>query len=349
MPSRLPLFHPATPDTPPQVLVIAELGVNHDGSVERALELVAAAAAAGADAIKLQLFRPERLLSRQATLAAYQTRSAGDPQELLRKLVLSVDGMAVCRDAARARGLSLIVTPFSPGDVDDLASLGIDAVKIASPDAVNPLVWRPALGLGVPVLVSTGTCELEELSPIAAALAGHGPGGCLLQCVSAYPTEEADASLAGIGVLRERFGVPVGYSDHTTGGVAGALAVAAGAVVVEKHLTYDRAAPGPDHAASLDPERFSQYVHRIRETQTMHGPARKAVLPCERNVREVSRQSLCAVRDLPAGHPLAAGDLTVKRPGTGVPPGELERIIGRRLGEPLRADDLLTTAHLAPE
>lgn len=349
MPPHPPLFEPAAADAPPRAFVIAELGVNHDGDPDRAMQLVEAAAAAGADAVKLQLFRPERLLSRQAKLAAYQAGAAGDPHELLGKLALPLDAIAAVRDAAGTHDLAFVVTPFSPGDVADLARLGVDAVKIASPDAVNPMLWRPAMELGVPVLVSTGTCELDELDAVAAALREHRPGGCLLQCVSAYPTDEADASLAGIGVLRERFGLPAGYSDHTASAITGALAVAAGAVVIEKHFTYDRAAAGPDHAASLDPVRFREYVHLAREAEAMHGPLRKAVLPCERDVREVSRQSLCAVRDLPAGHRLAAGDLTVKRPGTGVPPAELERVIGRRLAQPLPADDLLTACHLADD
>src|SRR5690606_32292886 len=134
------------------------------------------------------------------------------------------------------------------------------AVKVASPDAVNPVLIRRAAALEVPVLVSTGTCEAEELDDVAATIHGHATGGALLQCVSSYPTPDAAASLGGIAALRGRFGLPVGYSDHTTRDDTGAFAVAAGAAVIEKHLTYDPRAKGPDHAASLDPDQFARYV-----------------------------------------------------------------------------------------
>ena len=146
----------------------------------------------------------------------------------------------------------------------------------------------------------------------------------------------------------DAFGVPVGYSVHTTHVLTGALAAAAGAVVIEKHLTWNRTAPGPDHAASLAPVHFRQYVHHIREAEAMLGPSGKRVLDVEQDVRRVSRQSLCAVRDLPAGHTLTPGDLTVKRPGTGLPASALNDVLGRRLTTPLRANDLLSPAHVKP-
>lgn len=348
MPMGRPLFILASETEPPRTLIIAELGVNHDGSVDRALELVRAAAEAGADAVKMQLFRPERLLSNQALLAAYQEGKAGDPQELLRKLVLPMDGMRAVRDAARAAGLWFIATPFSLEDVGDAAELGLDAVKIASPDAVNPPLFRAASDLGRPILISTGTCTLEECEEAARLLHSHRAGGALLQCVSAYPTAIEDAALAGIGVLRERFELHVGYSDHTRERYTGALAVAAGASILEKHLTYDTAAVGPDHAASLDSEGFAEYVDLVRTAERAMGPVRKAVLPVEQDVRRVSRQSVCVLRDLPAGHVVTEDDVTVKRPGTGIPAAGLDGIIGRRLARPVRNNDLLTPEDLAP-
>ncbi|MEX1017877.1 MAG: N-acetylneuraminate synthase family protein [Phycisphaeraceae bacterium] len=347
MPHAADWFAPATPDAPPRVWVIAELGVNHDGSVERAVALVAAAREAGADAVKVQRFEPGRLLSNQALLAGYQAGRASDARDLLRPLVLELEAMREVRMAAVRAGLAFVVTPFSLGDVAELAELGVDAVKLASPDAVNLPLLRAAAGLGVPMIVSTGTCELDELAPAAAMLGAHGPGGCLLQCVSAYPTPDAAAALGGITALADRFGLPAGYSDHTTSTLTGGLAVAAGAVVLEKHLTHDRTAPGPDHAVSLEPADFAAYVEHVRRAVAMLGPRGKRMLDIERDVQHVSRQSLCAVRDLPAGHTLDRTDLTVKRPGVGIPAAALDATLGRRLARAVKANDLLRPTDLA--
>ncbi|MEM6392126.1 MAG: N-acetylneuraminate synthase family protein [Planctomycetota bacterium] len=346
------------------VVVIAEIGVNHDGRVERAIELVRAAKTAGADAVKFQLFRPERLLSQEAELAGYQEGSAGSAAELLGRLTLTVDGLAEVRGAAARLGLAFVVTPFSLDDVADLAELGVDAVKIASPDVVNSPLLEAAAGLGVPMVVSTGAADLEELLPAARLLAKHrvgkatawrGAGATLLQCVSSYPTPVDEAGLGGMIALRDLLdaeggeAVAVGYSDHTggAGGVeTGGWAVAAGAAVLEKHLTHDRSAVGPDHAASLDPVGFAEYVQRVRLAESAMGGRAKVVSEIERDVRRVSRQSVAAAVDLEAGRDLAREDLTVMRPGTGVPAAELEWVVGRRLSRGVRAGGLLHWADL---
>ncbi|MEM1028042.1 MAG: N-acetylneuraminate synthase family protein [Planctomycetota bacterium] len=340
------LFAPADTTHAPRVLVIAEIGVNHDGDVGRADQLLHAAADAGANAIKLQLFRPDRLLSAAARLATYQDGQADDAYALLDALTLPLDHLTDLRATAKALGLQFIVTPFSLDDVADLAALDVDAVKIASPDAVNTPLLDAVATLGKPVIVSTGTCELDELDD--AGRIAQATGGGLLQCVSAYPTPDLAAGLGGMAALRDRFpGVAVGYSDHTAALDTGGLAVAAGAVVLEKHLTHDRAAPGPDHAASLEPADFATYVAAVRRAATMLGPQRKTCTPRERDVHQVSRQSVCVVRDLSAGHVLTREDLTVKRPGTGVPARHLNDAIGRRLARPVKADHPLRHEDLA--
>ncbi|MFP4222609.1 MAG: N-acetylneuraminate synthase family protein [Phycisphaeraceae bacterium] len=343
----MPPFAPATSEHPPRVLLIAEIGVNHDGRLDRALELTRAAAEAGADAVKFQWFNPGRLLSNQARLAEYQKAAADDPREMLAKLALSADDFATLRQAAREAGVLFIVTPFSPADVDELAPLGPDLVKIASPDAVNPLLLRGAATLGVPMLISTGTCEPGELAPAARLLAGHEPGGALLQCVSSYPVPDERAAVGGMLALAREFGLPVGYSDHTPSPLTGAVAVAAGAVVLEKHFTHDPAAAGPDHAASVDPAGFADYARLARRAAAMLGPLAKSVDPIEAEVREVARQSLCAARDLPAGHVLTPGDLTVKRPGTGIPAAKLDETLGKRLVRAVTRGDLVQEPDLA--
>jgi N-acetylneuraminate synthase/N,N'-diacetyllegionaminate synthase len=324
-----------------RVAVIAEIGVNHDGDAATARRLIDAAAKAGADAVKFQYFRPERLLSNQAELAGYQQGSADSQRALLERLALPLDELALLVEHVRGCGLASVVTPFSPADPAELAGLGLDALKTASPDAVNTPLLEACAAAGLPMLISTGTCEMSEIEPAAALLRSHDAGGAMLHCVSSYPTPMDAAQLGGLAAMRETLGVEVGYSDHTPGLTTGALAVAAGAVVIEKHLTHDRAAAGPDHAASLDPAAFTQYVANVREATRAMGTRSKAVGKLERDVRRVSRQSLCATRDLPAGHVVKAKDLTVKRPGTGVPAAEFAAYVGRRLKHAVAANDVL--------
>ncbi|MCC7145774.1 MAG: N-acetylneuraminate synthase family protein [Phycisphaeraceae bacterium] len=321
------------------VYVIAELGVNHDGSPARALELVRGAKQAGADAVKLQLFDARWLLSAEAELAGYQKDQAQDAFAMLAGLQLSPAQMQDVRKLAHELGMGFIVTCFSLELVSALAALQVDAVKLASPDCVNLPLLDAVLTLGKPVLISTGAALAEELWPAAARLKKHPAGGALLQCVSSYPTADADAALGGIRAMPPGF--IGGYSDHTTSLHTGMLAVAAGARIIEKHLTFDRRARGPDHAASLDVEQMREYIDLIRQAQPMLGPSEKRVADCEQDVRRVSRQSVCARRDLAAGQVLRREDLTIKRPGLGLPAAMLPEILGRKLARPVAANHLL--------
>jgi sialic acid synthase SpsE len=348
-------------DHPPYI--IAEIGVNHDGSPVRALELVRLAAGAGADAVKFQLFEADRLMSRAAKLAAYQ-KAAGesDPIEMLRRLELSIDDLAPCVALAHELSIHAIVSVFSVELVPIAERLAWDAYKTASPDIINKPLLNALAATGKPLIVSTGASTLEEveravewLRPIHARMA-------LLQCVSCYPTPIEHVAFGGIAALAEIFSGVVGYSDHTDGTSTGMDAVLAGARILEKHFTYSRSATGPDHAASLEPTDFKVYVLNAK-----HGPelasippefvpeflreamklalapmapvlAEKRVLPIEQDVRAVSRQSLTTARSLPAGHTIARGDLTIKRPGTGIPPFEFDAVIGKRTSRTLEAD-----------
>lgn len=330
------------------VYVIAELGVNHDGQVDRAISLLDAAAAAGADAIKLQYYRTDGLLSADAQLAAYQRGQADDAAQLLRGLELSDAAFAAVRGAARERGLDFVVTGFSveaaTGVSSRLAALEVDAIKVASPDCVNTPLLEALAGLDKPLLISTGAADADEVAALAAWLHARDKSenqrtAALLHCVSSYPTADEDAALGAIAAMPAGF-LP-GYSDHTTSTDTGMLAVAAGACVLEKHLTYDRGAQGPDHAASLEPGQLAEYVRGVRRAEKMRGSPAKRVLDCEQDVRQVSRQSVCAARDLKAGMTLTAADLTVKRPGTGLPAAWLERVVGRRLVRDVVAGRLL--------
>jgi N,N'-diacetyllegionaminate synthase len=331
------------------VYVIAEIGVNHDGDPDRALELTDAAADAGADAVKLQLFETDRLMSSAAKLAAYQ-KSAGeqDPISMLRRLELSIDEMAPLVERTHARGMHAIVSVFSVELVDVARALPWDAVKTASPDIINKPLLDALAHTGLPMIVSTGASTLDEVERALRWLTPIHDRLALLQCVSSYPTRPEDASLGGIAALGRIFNGPIGYSDHCTGAHVGGDAVEAGAVVLEKHLTYDTSAPGPDHAASLDAASFHTYVEIARSkarTATPHA-AEKRLLAAEHDVRIVSRQSLTTARPIAAGQTIEAADLTIKRPGTGIEPFRLDAIIGRVTRRALKADLPLVDEHL---
>lgn len=326
--------------------IIAEIGVNHDGSVERAKELVRAAKSAGAEAIKLQWFRARLLLSRAARLAAYQAEAgAEDPFEMLEALELDEAVMREIVDEAHSLGLHAIVTVFSVELVEPASRLAWDAFKTASPDLIN-LPLLAALGAtSRPLLISTGAAKAVEVARAAEWLDRHTTA--FLQCVSAYPTPEDDAALGGIRPVARLTGRPTGYSDHTTLVETGGLAVAAGACILEKHLTYDRNASGPDHAASLDPSRFAEYVAHARRSWRMVGERVKDLLPVEHDVRNVARQSLTSTHALAAGHRLTSEDITVKRPGSGLEPWKLDDVIGRTLSRDVEADRPLVLEDLA--
>ena len=263
-----------------RTLVVAELGVNHDGSLTKALDLVRTAANCGADAIKLQVFVATRLMHPRSAFAEYQKEATGDatPTDMLRRYQLPAS--AVQQIVQRARDLKLIplATPFSPTDLETLDRLSLPAIKIASPDLVNRPLLAAAARLGKPLLLSTGAATMAEVERTAGWLREWGVKFALLHCISSYPTPKSQAHLCWIGELAWRFDVPIGYSDHTTEPLAGAMAVAAGAVLVERHLTYDRGAARPDHAASSDPSQFERYVKMIREADMLARRAGQARL-----------------------------------------------------------------------
>lgn len=330
--------------------VIAELGVNHDGSARRALDLARAAHEAGASAIKLQLFDPDLLMSKAAMLAAYQ-QSAGeeDPIDMLRRLQLTIDDMEPVVEFARSHGMSAIVTVFSHDLVRVSQRIEWDFYKTASPDIINKPLIDALLATEKPLIVSTGASTVDEIKRLVSWVAPSGSSSrlALLHCVSSYPTSDESAAIGGIHGVRAVYPGAVGYSDHTMSVDSGALAVAAGAVILEKHLTYDRTAKGPDHSASLEPAEFSAYVTHARRAAAMLGAMEKTPLACEQDVRRVSRQSLTLQSSLPAGHALSREDLTVKRPGTGIAPFRLEEVIGRRLARAVEADMPLMEGDLA--
>lgn len=331
-----------SPEDP--VLIIAEIGVNHDGSADRAIELVAAAKGAGADAVKLQVFRAEQLVNGQGVLAAYQrkTTDAESSADLLRRYELGEADLRRVLNYARSLGLAAIATPFSLADVPTCQNLGLEAIKIASPDVVNRPLLSAAAKTGLPMLVSTGAATLAEIDDARRLLATLGAEHAFLHCVSSYPTPGNQAHLCFIPELARHYGPLVGYSDHAMSVMSGALAVAAGALILERHLTHDTKASGPDHAASSDPATFATYVSLAREATALRGTGHKRVLPIEQDVRAVSRQSLVLARALKPGERVTAADLTVQRPGTGIPASQWDAAIGRLARRDIPAGTMLS-------
>lgn len=331
--------------------IIAEIGVNHDGNAKRALMLTDLAADAGADAVKLQYFQTDLLMSKAAKLAAYQeVAGETDPIAMLRRLELGLDEMESVIDRAHRRGIAAIVTVFSVDLVEPARALEWDAFKSASPDIVHRPLLEALAGDGRPMIVSTGASTIDEVLRALEWLHGARKHLSLLQCVSSYPAP--NGALEGIGALATATDLPVGYSDHTESVETGAEAIRAGACVLERHITDDRRRPGPDHAASLDGADFAEYVRLARAAKERSGLSEqpreaKFVLPCERDVRLVSRQSIVTRRELAGGAVLTKGDLTFKRPGTGLEPFRLAEVVGRRLVRAVEADAPLTANDLA--
>ena len=310
-------------DTDARVLVVAEIGNNHEGDFERAEALVRAAAEAAADAVKTQVFRTEAL-----TDAADRERFAR-----LRSFELSPEQHFALGRLAKSLGLAFVATPLDLASADLLAEV-VDAYKIASGD-VNfyPLLARVA-GAGKPVIVSSGGSDLAQLQATVSFLREHGASGGLavLHCVSAYPVDPEQANLRSIPFLADRLDVVVGYSDHVVGPKAALAAVALGARIVEKHFTLDKGLSDfRDHALSADPDELRRLVTDIRELESMLGEYGKRVQPAEAPDVVKIRRSAVAASDLERGHRVSSGDLLWVRPGGGLEPGDERLLVGRRL------------------
>jgi N-acetylneuraminate synthase/N,N'-diacetyllegionaminate synthase len=333
------------------VFVVAEAGVNHNGDLLLARRLVDAAAAAGADAVKFQTFRTDALVSRDAPKARYQaqTTGPGDQRAMLASLELSAEAHADLRDRSRERGVVFFSTPFDEDSADLLDRIGVPVLKVPSGEITNLPLLRHVARKRRPIILSTGMSTLDEVARAVETIREEGnPSLALLHCVSAYPAPASETNLRAMDTLRGRFGCPVGLSDHSLGVAVALAAVARGAVIVEKHLTLDRTLAGPDHRASLDPGEFAVLVRGIREVESALGDGDKRPTPAELDTRRVARRSLVAARPIRAGERLDVADVAVKRPGTGIDPGDLPRVLGRSLLRDVAADELLSWEALGP-
>lgn len=352
------------------VYVIAEAGVNHNGELALARQLVDRAADAGADAVKFQTFDARKLASRKAPKAAYQTQTT-DSQEsqfdMLRRLELPREWHQELKEQAQARGIEFLSTAFDPDSLDFLESLGMPFYKVPSGELTNgPLLWKFARQRR-PLVVSTGMATLSEVEQALAVIthayhhdeepahvdevwrawsnpdlrqALHGRV-TLLHCTSQYPTPMHEVNLTAMDTLGRSFGLPVGYSDHTEGIAVPVAAVARGAIIIEKHFTLDRTMPGPDHPASLEPDELTLMVKQIRDISRALGDGIKGPQPSEWNTRQAARQQVIATRDLPIGHRFERNDLATARCGRGMAPVSLWGLVGQTSAHAYAAGDII--------
>lgn len=354
------------------VFVIAEAGVNHNGSLGMAKELIEAAARAGADAVKFQTFKATEIVSRFAPKAAYQQRNTDETEsqlEMIRKLELSIEDHQVLIEHARQNGIEFLSTPFDVGSlallVDDL---GLRTIKIPSGEITNAPFLVKIAATGCRIILSTGMSTLGDVESALSMLAygalapvGQPPGRAafeaaymspsgqallrervvLLHCSTEYPAQVADVNLKAMDVMAQAFGLPVGYSDHTEGVHISVAAVARGAHLIEKHFTLDKKLPGPDHKASLEPDELSAMIRAIRDIELALGDGVKRPSVTELKNRDVVRKSLVAARPIAVGELFSEENLTCKRPGTGVLPMAYWKKIGTAASRDYGADELI--------
>ena len=332
------------PERPPYV--VAEIGVNHNGDLELARRTIDAAVGAGADAVKFQTFRAEEFMADRELQYEYESqgqRTSESMYAMFKRLELPESWHTVLRDHARSRGVAFLSSAADPLSVQVLSRLDAPAIKVASEDLINLPLLECIGATALPVILSTGMADEEETD---LAIETLREAGCrdllLLHCVSLYPTPDDQVNLRRMITLRDRYGLPVGYSDHTVGPRAAALATALGSVFIEKHFTLDRGLPGPDHAMSADPAGLAELVDACRSASAMLGSAAIAPSTGEAATSRVQfRRSIVAARDIPAGAVIARDMLALKRPGNGIRPRELKTIIGRHAARAFRSDEQL--------
>lgn len=328
-----------------RVTIIAEAGVNHNGNFDLAMEMADAAKTAGADIVKYQTFQPEELASRYADKASYQkeTTDAGESQlSMLKKLTLLPEEYQQLKHHCDEIGITFLSTPFDLESIAFLNTLDMPFWKIPSGEVTNLPYLLAIAKTKRPVVMSTGMCETEEIQAAMDVLRESGtPKVTLLHCNTEYPTPYADVNLRAMASMRERFGVEVGYSDHTPGVEVPIAAAAMGAAVIEKHFTLDRNMEGPDHKASLEPDELKAMVSAVRHVEAALGDGVKQPSSSEQKNMAIARKSIVARRAIRRGELLTEENLTAKRPGSGISPMRWFEIIGTRAARDFAEDELI--------
>lgn len=327
------------------VLIIAEAGVNHNGSLELAKKLAIEAKNAGADYVKYQTFNPANMVSKFAQKADYQKKTTGEGQsqlEMLQKLMLSYDEFVELRDYCNEIGVGFLSTAFDLDSIDFLSTLGCEIWKIPSGEITNYPYLVAIAKKKQPIILSTGMCEENEIQATIDVLYANGAGKIsLLHCTTEYPTPFSDVNLKAMCAMKEHFGLEVGYSDHTKGIEVPIAAVAMGAQIIEKHFTLDRNMEGPDHKASLEPYELKQMVDSIRNIEQAMGNGVKTPAESERKNIAVARKSIVALVDIKKGELLSEKNITTKRPGNGISPMRWNEVIGTAAIRDFNEDELI--------
>lgn len=330
-----------------KILIIAEAGVNHNGDIEMAKRLVEAAAAAGADIVKFQTFRADRVVTRTAAKAHYQVASTCSEEsqyEMLRRLELNSEAHDTLIEHCAAHGIEFMSTPFDEGSVALLAGKGMKRFKIPSGEITNLLYLRRVAEVADEVIISTGMSTMDEIASTIAVfeLAGIPRARlAVLHCTTEYPAPMGDVNLSAMQTIATSFGVRVGYSDHTQGIEVAVAAAALGARMLEKHFTLDRTLPGPDHQASLEPDQLTAMVAAVRNIEQALGDGVKRPSPNEVRNLPIVRKSLVATQPIEAGELFSMENIGAKRPGTGISPMRLDEVLGKSSPRAFSPDELI--------
>ena len=317
------------------IKIIAEAGVNHNGSLEKALEMIDAASKAQADYIKFQTFRTSDLVTENCGSASYQKANTGfkTQAEMLKTLELSYDDFNKINDYCKEKGIGFLSTPFDSKSLDFLLTLKPDYIKIPSGEITNLPFLRKIAASKFPIIMSTGMCEISDIEAALKPFENQRYSQdkiTLLHCTTQYPTPFDDVNLNAMSQLKVKFGYDVGYSDHTRGLFVPIAAAAAGAKIIEKHFTLSRDLEGPDHNASLIPEELAEMVRQIREIEIILGDKEKKITPSEQTNINAARRSIVAARFIKKGEILTEENITAKRPGNGVTPMSWDKVIGTK-------------------
>ena len=331
------------------VFIIAEIGVNHNGSVQMAKNLIIAAKNAGADAVKFQTFFADELVTRKAKKAKYQAENMGtdDSQyDMLKALELSRSELLEISLFCDQNDIEFLSTPFSESAADLLEEVGVKRYKVSSGDLTHLPFLKYIAQKNLPIILSTGMANISEIEEAVSVIKMTGNEQIsVLHCVSNYPAAVEDCNLNAMKTMYSVLGLPIGWSDHTLGSAVSIASIAIGAEIIEKHITLDQTLEGPDHKASMEPDEFVRFVDDIRAVELAMGDGIKTPSPAEMETATVARRSLVLANNLSKGHQLSPDDIKIIRPGTGLSPKYYEAIIGLKLGSDLEIDTPLQWEH----
>jgi N,N'-diacetyllegionaminate synthase len=333
-----------------EIFIIAEAGVNHNGDIEIAKKMIDAAVRAGADAVKFQTFNTDKLVTKNAPKADYQNEKTDRNEsqyDMLKKLELSKKEHKILKNYCEEKKILFMSTPFDFESADLLEKLGVNLYKIGSGDLTNIPLLEYIAKKQKPMIVSTGMANLAEVEEAVDAIRDSGNEDViLLHCLSNYPAKFENVNLSAMNTMKIAFNLEIGYSDHTPGIEVSIAAVAMGAKVIEKHFTLDKTLQGNDHYHAMDPDDLRKFRNNVDMIKTINGSYYKRPLECESESRKQARRSIVALKDMKAGDTITRDKITFKRPGTGISPADLDKVLGRKLKEDVKEDELLVWANI---